>query len=175
MQGAKIKETGTDARVVCADRPTPGPIDTVTSAKISMNEPSLIQGTNLKLVSWNIRGLGDKLMDPDVQTYLFQNHIVIIYETMKYDDYFINIPGYTFHHYARRNTNPRAHRASGGIGIFISNKIKDGITIFTTNEVIVWIKICSRYFVVNEDIYIGCVYISPEGSTSLHVECRLPL
>ena len=121
--------------------------------------------SKVKIVSWNIRGISDKLADPDLQQVLFKNDIVVLYETMKYGDYDVSIPGYTFHHFARKQIHPKAHSASDGIGLFISNRISDGAKVFSSNEILVWIKLCSKHLNVARGVYIGCVYLPPKGST----------
>lgn len=56
----------------------------------------------IQVASWNIRGMSDKLSDPDLQELIFHNEIIILYETMKGATFDIAIPGYTFFHYARK-------------------------------------------------------------------------
>ena len=120
----------------------------------------------ITIACWNIRGIADKLYDPDLQLFLLQHDIIILHETMKREDYDIHIPGYTFFHYARKQMHPKAHRPSGGIGILISNTIKDNVEIFCRSEIVVWVRLKSnKYFHIDKDIYVGCVYLPPEGST----------
>lgn len=95
-------------------------------AKLNDTTNDATLAKTISVVSWNIRGIGDKLQDRDLQEYLFKNDIVILYETMKGHTFDINIPGFTFQHFAREKLHPKAHRASGGIGIFIRNELKKG-------------------------------------------------
>lgn len=80
---------------------------------------------------------------------------------MKDSTFSLEIPGYTFFHFARSRIHPRAHRASGGIGIFISDRIKGGVHFFSNTEIIAWIKLDSKWFNIQRDLYIGCVYLPP--------------
>ena len=45
-----------------------------------LNDATL--NSTISIVSWNIRGIGDKLHDTDLQKYLFENEIIILFETM---------------------------------------------------------------------------------------------
>ena len=51
---------------------------------------------DIKVVCWNIRGIGTKLEQQDNIDFLFQNDIVILTETHKDPDFLIHIPGYIF-------------------------------------------------------------------------------
>ena len=122
---------------------------------------------HIKLISWNIRGIGDKLCDPDLRKLLFfENYdIIILFETMKDDTFSIDIPKFQYYNFARKWVHPRARRSSGGIGIFVSDKIKRGVQISSTSDLIVWINLKRNYFKCSADTHIGCIYFPPEGST----------
>ena len=47
---------------------------------------------------------------------------IFFIETMNGNDFTLTIPGYKFHHVSRKLKHKNACRASGGIGILISNK-----------------------------------------------------
>ena len=65
------------------------------------------------------------------------------------------------HHNARRN--------SAAIGIFVQYYIVNGPSIWKHyNDVIVWIVLKSAYFVFSSDVYLGTVYLVPEGSSHEH-------
>ena len=121
--------------------------------------------SGLSCVVWNICGISSKLEDPDTQHFLFKHDIVVLLETMKDTQYDILIPTHKFHHFARKTQHERAARASGGIGIFINKTICFGVKVFSNHELLAWIKLDSKSFNRKKDLYIGCAYIPPEGST----------
>lgn len=84
---------------------------------------------------------------------------------MKDEGFNINIAGFTFYHFARQWKHPNARRASGGIGIFISNTLKNGVKITQSHEAIIWIQLDKLFFKLQTHVYIACTYIPPEGST----------
>ena len=84
---------------------------------------------------------------------------------MKDSEFDLTIPSHKFFHFARKKRHFKAARASGGIGIFVHHKICYGVDVFANHELISWIKLNAKSFNINKDIYIGCIYIPPEGSS----------
>ena len=62
------------------------------------------------------------MTDPDLVAFIRNYDIIFFIETMKGNDFTLAIPGYKFHHVNRKHKHKNACRASGGIGILISNK-----------------------------------------------------
>ena len=58
---------------------------------------------------------------------------------------------------------PRSCRASGGIGILISNKYANLTRIDHTYDYLVWLTLATDC--CQKNIKIGCTYIPPENST----------
>jgi exonuclease III len=120
----------------------------------------------VKVVVWNIHGLRDKLENEDMCVNLVQYDIVILLETMKLNDYFVSIKGFTFKHFQRQHQHPRAKKASGGIGILIKTELlKNGmVSIVKSSDFVVWLKIRqsrkSKHY-----IFLGGVYIPPADSS----------
>ena len=77
------------------------------------------QDRNIRILSWNINGLGNKMTDPDLVAFIRNYDIIFFVETMKGNDFTLAIPGYKFHHVSRKHKHKNACRASGGIGILI--------------------------------------------------------
>ena len=75
----------------------------------------------IRVLSWNINGLGNKMADPDLLAFIREYDIIFLTETMKSNDYTLVLSGYQFHHVIMSRTfkNKSASRASGGIGIQI--------------------------------------------------------
>ena len=55
----------------------------------------------IRVLSWNINGLGNKLADPDLLAFIREYDIIFLTETMKSNDYTFVLPGYQFHHVSR--------------------------------------------------------------------------
>ena len=117
----------------------------------------------IRVLSWNINGLGNKLADPDLLAFIREYDIIFLTETMKSNDYTLVSPGYQFHHVSRTFKHKHASRASGGIGILVANKFEKHTRIDSTYEHLVWLTITTEYY--QKNIKIGCAYIPPENST----------
>ncbi len=104
-----------------------------------------------------------------MQNLLFHKHdIIVLTEThAKKDTSFEDLPLFTYFNFHRKFAHKKSYWPSGGICIFVRDAINYGITIYSTDECIVWIKICSIFFKLERDIYIACVYFTPENSSYL--------
>ena len=68
---------------------------------------------------------------------------ILFMETMKGNDFTLAIPGYKFHHVSRKHKHKNACRASGGIGILISNKYANLTKIDHTYDYLVWLTLAT--------------------------------
>ena len=59
------------------------------------------QDSKIRVLSWNINGLGDKMTDPDLFIFICNYDIIFFIETMKGNDFTLAIPGYKFHRISR--------------------------------------------------------------------------
>ena len=84
---------------------------------------------------------------------------------MKGADYDLLIPMHKFYHFACKVQHVKAIRASGGIGIFVNRSLCSGIHVFSSHELVAWIKLDCKFFNFDQDVYIACAYLPPEGST----------
>ena len=121
---------------------------------------------DIKICSWNIGGLTvDKLTDDILGKFLSDFHILLLTETWTCNMDNLSLPGYTYFNYPRLKMHPNARRCSGGIGIFVKDDIMNGISVWKNyGDIIVWIVLKSEYFGFKSDVYIGTVYLVPEGS-----------
>ena len=62
---------------------------------------------------------------------------------MKWNDFTLANPGYKFHHVSRKHKHKNACRASGGIGILISNKYANLTRIDHTYDYLVWLTLAT--------------------------------
>ena len=97
------------------------------------------QVSKIRVLSWNINGLGNKMTDPDLFTFIRNYDIIFFIETMKGNDFTLSIPGYKFHHVSRKLKHKNACRASGRIGILIANKYAN----LTRIEYLVWLTLAT--------------------------------
>ena len=127
--------------------------------------------SKLSVICWNIRGLGDKLKNPDVQSLLFQHDVILLTETHSepgMEHHYNIIPGYDYKDFPRKFKHQKAPCASGGIGVFARSNIINGIEFECHQESIVWVKFKSKFFNIDKDMIIGCVYFSPIDSSYIH-------
>ena len=130
----------------------------------------------MKILSWNIRSIygkidgvsANKLKDVQVENMLKQYDLIFLQEThlegKTVED--ITLMGYTSLHYCRPKRN-KASSASGGISVFVKEKYRQQIKFLPQNNPdIVWLQIIDRKTKkINDDLYVGCVYIPPEFSS----------
>ena len=101
------------------------------------------------------------MTDPDLVAFIRNYDIIFFIETMKGSDFTLAIPGYKFHHVNRKHKHKNACRASGGIGILISNKYANLTRIDHTYDYLVWLTLATDC--CQKNIKIGCAYIPPEN------------
>ena len=93
------------------------------------------QDSKIRVLSSNI----NKITDPDLFTFIRNYDIRFFMETMKGNDFTLAIPGYKFHNVRRKLKHKNACRASGGIGILISNDYANLTRIDHTYDYLVWL------------------------------------
>ena len=110
----------------------------------------------MRVVTWNITGIGEKLGDIDIQNVLQSNDIIVFTETMTVRDYKINIPGYCSWHFARNTRSNKAKRNAGGFLVLVRETLHKYVTVHQTSEYIVWMDIKSKN---NGIFHVGfCIY-----------------
>ena len=81
---------------------------------------------------------------------------------------FANLNGYSKINICRLKTNKRAKRGSGGLLIFMKEEITQGIEVIGSrlkSDDRIWLKLCARFFDTKTDVYLCCLYVSPQGCT----------
>ena len=128
---------------------------------------------SISIVAWNIQGLGMKLSTPKVQKVLSSTDVIILSET--WTDRNENPPGidgYQTWHFPSSFKHPRAFRSCGGQIIYISNKVGKGISIVKNIcDHFVVLKFDKNYFFTENDMYIICCYLAPDGTTYVCTTC----
>ena len=98
------------------------------------------------------------MADPELVAFIRNYDIIFFIETNKGNDFTLAIPGYTFHHVSRKYKHKNACRASGGIGILISNKYANLTRIVHTDDYFVWMTLATDC--CQKNIKIDCAYIT---------------
>ena len=77
--------------------------------------------------------------------------------------------GYQYHNTSREEKHRYAKHNSGGLGVFIRNNIAKGVQVskIINNDCIMWIMLRKDFFNLCHDVYIGNIYLVPEGSAYL--------
>ena len=125
---------------------------------------------SLSVGCWNIDGAHHgasricKLDLPDVCSVLSQFDILCLVETHCRPDDFLSLPGYKFIE-SKRPKLALAGRYSGGLAIGFKSFLSDGIEILPiVSTECVWIKLRKRFFNLERDIYLACIYVAPQDS-----------
>lgn len=134
---------------------------------------SMYTKDNVSLGFWNIDGLytrveGQRLckLDDDVfKTYIKNFDIIGLVETHLGSNDQMVIEGYKIY----QNNRPKTGNATkyyGGIAVAVRNTIRKGVKILPpTNTEITWIKLCGKFFNLEQDLYIAIAYVSPYRSS----------
>ena len=121
--------------------------------------PNPARKMELSFISWNVRGLFNKLSNPDFMSFISTCDVLCFCETWLGDGATTNIPGFN-HYYTIRPRPEGAIRDSGGISIF--TKYHVNINCITKSEYYIWVKI--NDFINNKKLYICVVYLPPDRS-----------
>ena len=120
----------------------------------------------LRVGFWNIHGhkstiLGNKLKLTDVIKTVERHDIFSIVETHANAQTDLSMKDFKCY---RRSREVSGVKQSGGIALYISKKIKDGVEyIPSNNRNMIWCKIKKNYFNIERDIFLGTAYFSPEN------------
>ena len=82
----------------------------------------------------------------------------------------MEINGYKSLNFYRKFQHRNARRNSGGIVVYIKETIFPGINIVRNHyDTIIWLKLNCEYFSIEEDIYLGIVYMWGSSSPAYDV------
>ena len=121
----------------------------------------------VNILSWNIRGITDKLQNKQLCEYVCQHNIVCLVESVLDSQKTIHFSSYNVYNFAQQVRHKKAKRCFGGIAILVANRpTKLHFEIKRVNECLVWITFKSS---VNTNskirIIIGVVYVPPINSS----------
>ena len=118
----------------------------------------------VNILSWNIRGITDKLQNKQLCEYICQHDIVCLVESMLDSQKTIHFSNYTVYNFARQVRHKKAKRCFGGIVILVVNRLTNEIK--KVNECLVWITFKSSVNTnTKKRIMIGVVYVPPIDSS----------
>ena len=111
--------------------------------------------TTLKIGSWNVRGLLDKIDDPNFRQQIAKLDICFLMETWCCSN--ISIDGKYV--YTKRARKEKKHgHASGGIILIIDSKLRSGIKIVKETGYGVWIKLCKHSLNLKQNLYMWIIH-----------------
>ena len=117
--------------------------------------------SGLKILVWNCNGLtNDKITEQEFIDLIKSSDITILSESWTNNFSEINIDGYLCHNLYRKFRHRNAKRNSGGIVVYINEKLSEGISIVKNNfDTIVWLKIDNTFFSLNSNVYLCELYL----------------
>ena len=131
-----------------------------------MNKDSQFNGRNLFFGALNVCGLKKRLDYPEFISTISSYDIFCIAETKLDNTDVISVPGYTFLSQHRKQI---VYRKSGGIGILVKDSLSSKLKLSETNsDYILWIQIDKTLFEIDEDMFLGILYIPPAQSRFLN-------
>ena len=129
-----------------------------------------IPNTKLNVCTWNMNGLAKwKMYHKNFISMLETNDLVCVIETwlnkteieLICQEFRKNFKVF----YSRRRRDKNAKRDSGGLPVFINNKLSEHVEIAQSNdEDILWLKVKNELFPDNSDMYVCCAYTLPKSS-----------
>jgi len=111
-----------------------------------------------------------KKSSEDFQNLIYKYDIIVLSETWTNRLSNVDLSGFQNIHSFRKYQHRRAKRSSGGIVIYIRNEISKGVKVVLNQiDCLIWLKVDKNYFNIEQDLYLGCVYIAPESSPVHHM------
>ena len=121
----------------------------------------------MSVCHWNIEGFknahASKFEDPEFISELSQHDIVGLSEIHAGKDDILGLPEFTTFT-SCRSKHINARKYSGGVAILVKNLLKPGIEIKRSSPDLIWAKHDKSFFGLQENMFVGVVYISPHNS-----------
>ena len=117
----------------------------------------------------NVQGLCgkryNKLNSPELKHVFENNHIILLTETWTNDYSEIHVDGFEEFVLNRTLKCSNAKRDSGGIIIYVSDKMANSVSLIKkVSDCLLWLRISGNMFDLEDDVYLGLCYNAPEGS-----------
>ena len=129
----------------------------------------MYKSSNLSLSFWNIGGRSeDKLKDKDFRKHLTAD-IICFTESFTNEKSKLNLAGFVSDQVIRSKQHENSKRPSGGVVVYIKSRIAERTEVIRSeHDDLSWIKLKKSFFDIQNDLYIGVVYIIPSNSSSLN-------
>lgn len=122
-----------------------------------------------KLSTLNVCGLVNKLEYNEFVELISSHDIIGITETKSDEADEINVDGYTAYF---KHRHKLSEVKSGGICLLVKNSLKDCVTVIKTDcKYVLWLKLSNSLCKTDEDVICGVVYIPPENTRYVNVDC----
>ena len=120
----------------------------------------------IKVCSWNVRGLTRDKLDNNVMGSIFAEFdIIILTETWLRKEDELPIEGFVNYNYNRKHINSAAKRGSGGICWYIRNIFKSYVKpVLHHEDNLVWFSVTQNLSSKTRPVALGAVYFPPIGS-----------
>jgi exonuclease III len=127
----------------------------------------------INCMSWNIQGLGGKIMSKEFIEFCTKFDIFGFSETWakSNNDFSNSFSGFQAFCKARKKHSKKG-RHHGGVAIFVNKTIIKGVKQLSSKlEDAVFLLLNKSFFELTRDVILGCVYIPPEGSNEYTFRC----
>ena len=132
------------------------------------NEIDMPGSNMLKLISWNVNGLGEKRQDPDFIEMFSNYDMVCLTETWSSVRTNIKLKGFENPLHRFRYKRRKKGRRSGGILVYFKKHIAQGIKEMPkTHDDLLWLKLEKQFFSFDKDVFLCVAYIPPVAGQSI--------
>ena len=121
---------------------------------------------SISFMAWNVNGLNKKkLQDKEFLKKIKSYKIVCLTETWTKKSSDVSIAGFTnFHIPSTSKCKSKRGRNSGGVIVYISNDIFEGISCVKQENSTIWLELEADYFGWAENLYLANTYCPPHSS-----------
>ena len=108
----------------------------------------------------------NKLRSTEMIELFNKKDIIMITETWLSDDCEFDVDGFKCFASHRKNNDKNSKRNSGGILIYVSEKlISNDLHVKTVDDSVIWIRLNGHLFNLDDDLFCCLVYNVPSGSS----------
>ena len=127
---------------------------------------------DVKILCWNINGLGDKLGFRELHSMIKSHDIIAFVETMKGTLFQQYLPGYQSYHFPRTVKHRCAKRDSGGILVFVSDALHKHVRLSWESDCLVWLQLQGKRLSLPYDINMA-LYTFPRRGVHMQMQMIL--
>ncbi len=121
----------------------------------------------IRILTWNVRGFGEKKKDPDFVNILTRYDLICFMETWSSIQTNVKLQNYCKPLHRYRHKKRKKGRKSGGILVYFKKHLEQGIKEMPkTHEDILWLKLDKDFFSFSSHVYLCAAYVPPQSSQS---------